>query len=288
MLPRNKKRLILGWFKYKAWGIDNGNWGDDINLLFFNNISKINLFDLRSMFLNRIYRKANKHLIVGSIIEMFNNPNNVIWGSGAMFGTESLMYKPKKVLAVRGPLTRQYLLSQGIDCPEVYGDPALLISKYYHPKVTKRYKLGIIPHFSQLTNPNILKFASLHPDDVVIIKMRGYEDWRDIPDLVCQCEKVVSSSLHGLIISDAYRIPNIWATFHDKVMTEGGSFKFLDYIGSVHRSEKEAVILDSTEKLENIFSKEVTWQPIDINLDTLIACCPFKLRNPEDVSLSRD
>ena len=51
---------------------------------------------------------------------------------------------PQKVLAVRGPLSRNYLLENGVDCPDVYGDPALLFPKYYKPHIYKKYKLGII------------------------------------------------------------------------------------------------------------------------------------------------
>ena len=94
--------------------------------------------------------------MIGSIIESLANKESIIWGSGAMYGGEKVLYeKPKKVLAVRGPLTRKYLLSQGVDCPEVYGDPALLLPKIYNPLIEKKYKLGVIPHNIDFENEHL-------------------------------------------------------------------------------------------------------------------------------------
>lgn len=63
--------------------------------------------------------------------------NTEVWGAGIISENSLLKEKPSKVYAVRGPLTRQRLIKEGIDCPEIYGDPALLIPYYYRPKVTK-------------------------------------------------------------------------------------------------------------------------------------------------------
>lgn len=60
-----------------------------------------------------------------------------MWGAGVIDDAKELPAHPKKVLAVRGPLSRKYLLDRGIECPAVYGDPALLVPKVYHPSVTK-------------------------------------------------------------------------------------------------------------------------------------------------------
>ena len=84
---------------------------------------------------NPTFNKDNggkKLLALGSIIHLAED-NDVIWCSGIngkhMDKTDKKFYKFTNldVRAVRGPLTRQFLLEIGIKCPKIYGDPALLI-----------------------------------------------------------------------------------------------------------------------------------------------------------------
>ena len=42
-----------------------------------------------------------------------------------------------------------------------------------------------------------------------------------------ECQFILSSSLHGLIMADSFGIPNQWMVLSDKV--EGKNFKFYDY-----------------------------------------------------------
>ena len=46
-------------------------------------------------------------------------------------------------------------------------------------------------------------------------------------DNLTKCERVLSSSLHGLIISDSFGIPNMRIVLSDSVI--GGDYKFSDY-----------------------------------------------------------
>ena len=88
----------------------------------------------------------------------FTKPNDIVWGSGIIDG-RSIGENPKKIYAVRGPLTRNKLISKGIKVPEVYGDPALLFPKIYNPinVIEKSHEFGIIPHYADFNDPEILK-----------------------------------------------------------------------------------------------------------------------------------
>ena len=104
-------------------------------------------------------------MVTGSILKSANR-NSIVWGSGIIRRNE-MVTKPKKIFAVRGPITRKRLLELGYDCPEVYGDPALLLPLFYKPKATKKYSLGVIPNHidyklakSKLSDKKILLIAS--------------------------------------------------------------------------------------------------------------------------------
>lgn len=267
-LCTRKKVLLNVWIKLDNNKVSHSNLGDDLNFYIIKSLSGKPLFNLS----NILIQKHENVLAIGSIIESHTDKNSIIWGSGAMYGGDyQLREKPKKVLAVRGPLTREYLLSQDIECPEIYGDPALLLPQIYQPKVIKRYKLGVIPHYVDADSEYLLNLKN--DKEVKIISMKGYEKWQDVIDEICECEFIISSSLHGLIISDAYNVANLWINLSDKI--DGGYFKYQDYFMSVKREFTEPIKIRCKVSKTDILKYKDLYKPIHWNPEKLIRVAPF-------------
>lgn len=278
LTTRKDKRLLLNtWISVDGNKVKRNNWGDDINYWFLQELTDKIIFNYSDLIKWMLPKDESNLMAIGSIIESLCQSNSIIWGSGAMNGKIVLRSKPKKVLAVRGPLTRDLLLSKGIDCPQVYGDPALLLALYYHPKVKKKYKVGIIPHYVDLQNPIVKCFVDGN-NDVLLINMKNYDNWHEIPDRINECELILSSSLHGLIISDSYNIPNVWVSFSEGLIG-GGKFKFLDYFASVKRDDLNPIKIEEMADFQRAISEKNKWHKIHIDLKQLIDCCPFVINN---------
>ena len=232
------------------------NWGDSINPFFISLISGIKPRVLS------IFEHPDKEnfLIIGSILRHADD-KTVVWGAGFIEQDAICSVVPKKILAVRGPLTRQKLLDQGIECPEVFGDPILLLPRFYFPQVNKKYKLGIIPHEIDQDSEWL---KNVNDPNVKIINIKQYG--LGFVDEVLECEKIASSSLHGLIVADAYGIPSTWLEFSDKVIGKG--FKFLDYFASVGRKDKKPLRITAKTKLSDIMNSFSDYK-IKIDLDKL-------------------
>ena len=220
------------------------------------------------------YFKTNKDVIygAGSILSNFTTMKNVIiWGSGVMTNKENLN-NVKKILAVRGPITRKMFLDKNIDCPEIYGDPSLCLPRVYPKSLTNKYKLGIIPHFIDF---DIIYNLFGDNSNVIIINVR-LEPEKFI-DEVCKCNKTISTSLHGLIISHAYSIPSVSIKIGDRLCGDGT--KFIDYKLSIGLNNKkiEDININKTNINDLIHLVDNEQQPkFPINTDKLWECCPFK------------
>ena len=271
-LMRPNNLFVYGFIQRNGLGYDNFNWGDDINVRMIGDISNLKVLIVNR---SRIYPHVARRVYccIGSNLGQCYGRKLTIWGSGFISENDRMIQLPDKVYSVRGPLTRQKLLEQGIDCPAVYGDPALLVSRYYQPKVVKKYKYGIIPHYCDESNA-IIQAMKGRPD-ILIISMQNYNHWHDIPDSICSCERIVSSSLHGIIVSDSYGIPNVWVRFSDKIY--GGTFKFRDYLQSVNRGVSSPIIIDSINRVDAIMSNDSSFSCAEnINFESIIEACPFK------------
>ena len=100
----------------------NSNWGDALNLVLVEHISGRRVVAVQDVY---NFRKRPVYSVIGSILGNTSLPVEV-WGSGFIASDRTFQTAPRRIYAVRGPLTRNLVLKQGLSCPAVYGDPALL------------------------------------------------------------------------------------------------------------------------------------------------------------------
>ena len=146
-----KAILLNAWVDIKYAKLQHRNWGDDINIYLIEMLSNRKVIIRNQSLFHKISRKVN-YICIGSILGWYENKYSEIWGAGFISVDATLKAKPKKVYSVRGKYTRQKLLDMGVDCPESYGDPALLMSILYKPNVSIKYRVGFIPHYIDYEN----------------------------------------------------------------------------------------------------------------------------------------
>jgi pyruvyltransferase len=198
------------------------------------------------------------------------NDSSIVWGSGAI-AAHQVIKKPHEILAVRGPDSRDLCLKNGIKCPPIYGDPVLLLSKLYSPAIAKEHDVGIIPHYADLHTQWVADQRAAGSFIIDITK-----EPLKVVDEILKCRKILSSSLHGLIVADSYSIPSVWIQLSDYVVGKG--FKFKDYFKSVNRHNDpcfNSVDLRVNNKItaRQIGLLEVL--PAEIDLQPIMDVCPF-------------
>ena len=182
-----------------------------------------------------------KFIAVGSVLGAAK-AGDTVWGAGLMREEHADFVPPGSsvdIRAVRGPETRRALMSKGVECPEIYGDPAMLLPLVFQPRRKVKYALGVVPHLSHYEEVQRL-FAG---QDVLMISPRM--PWMSVVERLCACEQIVSSSLHGVILAEAYGVPAL--AMRHKDWLRGSDFKFVDYFRSTGR---ELDFIDSEAALD--------------------------------------
>lgn len=218
--------------------------------------------------------QTDKVCAIGSILQIRDLRHHAVWGSG-IIGDDFLCNPPDRIHAVRGPLTRKRLLDLGIDCPETYGDPALLLPLFHRPVRFPVYDLGIVPHYVDQQDPLLQALVREGSQ----LRVRGIDVLDHVPsviDAIRSCRAIASSSLHGLIVADAYRIPSLWVEFSDKVM--GGGFKFKDYYASIGIEDCRPVRINRGTTATFLL-EAARRHPPTVDLAGLLSACPFYVAN---------
>jgi len=217
-----------------------------------------------------------KFMVTGSVLNHASDYTTV-WGAGYANFEDCMNAKPV-IKAVRGPVTKARVEFQaGIPVPCV-GDPALLMPRFYDPRTAGRdqhYKVGFIPHYVHQQETSTWLNGR---DDIKFINVLDAPE-RFVWNLL-ECDAVFSSSLHGLVIADAYGVPRAW--YNGTIQLGGDGAKFADYFMLVHGQEKMSPARPHIEELpkdvNDLYKLAMQNEPPDVKAicDALWDACPFK------------
>lgn len=264
-LPLHDGRIPL------IWWTDTPNYGDLLSPWLVGRVAQRPVVFAPS--------RHPSYVAVGSVVTRAR-AGSVVWGAGS-FGSErrSLFRSDAEYRAVRGPLTRSRLLDVGIDCPRVYGDPALLVPVYFWPETEKTHEVGIVIRHSE----HLWRDVAPEGGPVKVIDF-GSSDIETVTREILSCRNIISSSLHGLIVADAYGIPNAWLGTDGRVggsRPNGGEFKYIDYFASVDKLRRphEVDLRGGSWTPETLAERfEYDDRPIDFDHAALLDACPFVVR----------
>lgn len=204
------------------WWKEVPNFGDGIAPLLLEHFADIKVeWDTVS---------RSKVVSVGSVLEHIPPLwDGYILGSGKLHEDSRLQVVQmgeisSTILALRGPLS-----AQGIKGNYALGDPGILADELVGSQV-KVWDLGIIPHWSDkelapkfkalIKTPNTTKVINPSDDPLTVLRQIG------------ACRRIVTSSLHGMIVADAFGLPRR-VEICPAMAKDGGMFKFRDYSASI-------------------------------------------------------
>lgn len=222
---KNKFKRSLYWWDPIDGSINTGD--------FLSKVLVEKILETRNKKISGKKSKKNRLFAIGSILH-YAKTGDCVWGTG-LNGNVSRSHHTFGMLdvrAVRGPLTREFLVSRGIACPERFGDPGILTPWVY----PKQLFIGASPHKEYLVVPHFLsdpESFKTHEKNVCMPSLLPV----DFISQIVNSSLVISSSLHGIILAEAYGVPAIFLHAGHKEK----AFKYDDYYQGTGRTEYMAV-----------------------------------------------
>ena len=207
-------------------------------------------------------RKGTCLFSLGSIFHMVKDGDHV-WGTGVNPYWQRQVPGNLNIHAVRGPYTEGFLKARGVIKESVgHGDPGLLL---YDPGYTisasidrgSKHRFCFVAHAQDKDIVNQLAIQkdqlSQHPDIHVI---HAQAHLPQVVESLLTCSHVASTSLHGLILADAFGIPSRWFQFSkSKTEETEGHFKYQDYYSTIGRDNATPL-----ENFEDVFNTSTYWE----------------------------
>lgn len=222
--------LKTGWEYY-----DNGNYPYNLGDVLAWPIVDFMLAKRGIDINKRIGRKAHLFTVGSGGLRSFQDAT--MWGTGVMYYDFkdkwfekywNAKHRHLDIRAVRGPLSREIMMKLGHKCPDVYGDPGILMPLIYQPDYQRinggGQEFAIIPQYT--SENEVRKYFT---DDMII--SMNTNDYKSVIDKIVSCKRVYSSSLHGIILAEAYGVPAVFFRGISAVI----DFKYKDYYASTGR-----------------------------------------------------
>ncbi|OLP62117.1 transposase [Xaviernesmea oryzae] len=256
--------------------------------------------------------EALRMACVGTIGHGFSGGEVWFWGTGC-----SDRLDPKKhatdapfqvapdakfrVMATRGPVSEALLTGKPAGTVGVYGDPVWLLPHFYRPKVEKRWKLGVIVHLSELADREVeahlreghdrYDIPAELSDDIHIINTVtsiGLDGMKAKMEEILSCERIVSTSLHGLVFAESYGIPCLPFPSHldgglqsvDLHDFGGLNLRIVDLyrgLGQRHLDLYGQPLTEPTDWQALISAIDATWREKPFDADALVEAFPLDL-----------
>lgn len=219
------------------WWKDRPNFGDRLNPLLLERFSGISV--------KWAPIEQARIVCTGSVLDTLPPGwQGIVAGAGKLFEDSWVDLSNAEVLALRGPLTAQR--SSGLKGGHVYGDPGLLADELVVIE-ERDCDLGLVPHWSDTKlehRPEFLKY------DPMIIRVD--DDPLEVIRSIGRCKKIVTSSLHGAVVADAFGIPRR-LELTDRFQVEGRDYKFRDHNATLGLEHKIGLTqLASRHRVEDL------------------------------------
>jgi len=281
----------------------DANLGDALSPILVSALSGL------SIAYHRFESPTERLAVVGTIGHKFAGGTVHFWGTGFNYARsrndQPQFYDlPKdtvlKVHALRGPISAWRLRKLGVPVDPIYGDPVWFLPSLFPANPEKRYELGVIVHVSELqasqataqVNPKLKRYR-IPPDLESQIKLMHtfvpphLEAIIQLIKEITACKRIVSTSLHGLVIAEAYGIPCAYlhtggqgGSMASLVEQNGVDYRIRDFYRGVglweryvYRQEKDK--RTNWDHIMNVIPQH--WEPIDWSPEALLERFPLPL-----------
>lgn len=171
----------------------------------------------------------------------------IVWGSGFLCRPRIVTPYFKRRLeihALRGRYSAELLSGMGIQIDTThlaFGDPGLLFADLFGISPDPSYDIGIVPHvYDRGFGKELLRAVERCGFRAVLIE--ASRDPLAVSRDIAKCSRIISSSLHGLVVSDSLGIPNLHLGLSTLEMEkEDFELKFRDYY-SAFDEEMPAIV----------------------------------------------